>query len=379
MRVKVNNNFFDRYLKFKALDRFIFAELVGPFFFGLMAFTIIMVAGGLLFRIADLIIKNGVSLGIVIRLFLYYLPKMAAAAIPMSCLLAALLGFNKLSANSELVALKSSGISFNRIIRPVVILAFFVSIGAFFINETLVPVSERAAANVMAYEVYKQSPPVFKEKVFLREESGGSLKRVIYVNRMDIKDGKMSDVVVQEFESGLLSRLISAEKGEWVNGSWWLEDGKVFEITKENDVSLLFTFDKQALQLNLNPEEAARSSRTPDEMTLNELFREIEMMKQKGMDVSKIVMIMNLRFSVPWACLVLAIVGAAVGSRPQRSSSGMGRGLSVIIVFVYYIILSFTQSLGDAGYLHPVFAAWIANIVFLIIGAGLTLRANRLG
>ncbi len=375
----MNNNFFSKYLKFRALDRFIFSELVGPFFFGLMAFTIIMVAGGLLFRIADLVIKNGVSLGIVVRLFLYYLPKMVAMTIPMSCLLAALLGFNKLSANSELVALKSSGISFNRIIRPVIILSLFVSTGAFFINETLVPVSERAAANVMAYEVFKQSPPVFKEKVFLKEESGGYLKRVIYVNRMDIKDGKMSDVIVQEFEKGILSRLISAEKGEWIDGSWWLEEGKVFEITKDDDVSLLFTFDKQALQLNLNPEEAARSARTPDEMTLNELFREIDMMRQKGMDVSKILMILNLRFSVPWACLVLAVVGAAVGSRPQRSSSGMGLGLSVIIVFVYYVILSFSQSLGDAGYLHPVFAAWIANIVFLIIGAGLTLRANRLG
>ena len=375
----MNNNFYDKYLKFKALDRFIFGELIGPFFFGLMAFTIIMVAGGLLFRIADLIIKNGVSLGIVVRLFLYYLPKMAATAIPMSCLLAALLGFNKLSANSELVALKSSGISFTRIIKPVIIMAFFVSIGAFFVNETLVPVSERAAANVMAYEVFKQSPPVFRDKVFLKEESGGELKRVIYVNRIDVKDGKMSDVVVQEFEKGLLSRLVSAKKGEWIDGSWWLEEGKVFEITKDSDVSLLFTFDKQALQLNLNPEEAARTARTPDEMTLNELFREIKMMKQKGMDVSKILMILNLRFSVPWACLVLAIVGAAVGSRPQRSSSGMGLGLSVIIVFVYYVILSFTQSLGDAGYLHPVFAAWIANIVFLIIGGGLTLRANRLG
>ena len=375
----MNNNFYDKYLKFKALDRFIFGELIGPFFFGLMAFTIIMVAGGLLFRIADLVIKNGVSLGIVVRLFLYYLPRMAATAIPMSCLLAALLGFNKLSANSELVALKSSGISFTRIIKPVFIMAFFVSIGAFFINETLVPVSERAAANVMAYEVFKQSPPVFKEKVFLKEESGGALKRVIYVNKMDIKDGKMSDVIVQEFEKGQLSRLVSAENGEWVDGSWWLEEGKVFEITKDKDVSLLFTFDKQALQLNLNPGEAARAARTPDEMTLNELFREISMMKQKGMDVSKIVMILNLRFSVPWACLVLAIVGAAVGSRPQRSSSGMGLGLSAIIVFVYYVILSFTQSLGDAGYLHPVFAAWIANIVFLIIGGGLTLRANKLG
>ena len=375
----MNNNFFDKYLKFKALDRFIFGELIGPFFFGLMAFTIIMVAGGLLFKIADLIIKNGVPLGIVVRLFLYYLPKMAATAIPMSCLLAALLGFNKLSANSELVALKSSGISFTRIIKPVIIMAFFVSMGAFFVNETLVPISERAAANVMAYEVFKQSPPVFKDKVFLKEESGGELKRVIYVNRIDIKDGKMSDVVVQEFEKGQLSRLVSAEKGEWIDGSWWLEEGKAFEITKDNDVSLLFTFDKQALQLDLNPEEAARTARSPDEMTLNELLREISMMKQKGMDVSKIVMILNLRFSVPWACLVLAIVGAAVGSRPQRSSSGMGLGLSVIIVFVYYVILSFTQSLGDAGYLHPVFAAWIANIVFLFIGGGLTHRANRLG
>jgi len=375
----VNNNLFDKYLKFKALDRFIFGELIGPFFFGLMAFTIIMVAGGLLFRIADLIIKNGVPLGIVVRLFLYYLPKMAATAIPMSCLLAALLGFNKLSTNSELVALKSSGISFTRIIKPVIIMAFFVSMGAFFINETLVPISERAAANVMAYEVFKQSPPVFRDKVFLKEESGGELKRVIYVNRIDVKDGKMSDVVVQEFEKGLLSRLVSAKNGEWIDGSWWLEEGKVFEITKDSDVSLLFTFDKQALQLDLNPEEAVRTARTPDEMTLNELFREIKMMKQKGMDVSKILMILNLRFSVPWACLVLAVVGAAVGSRPQRSSSGMGLGLSVIIVFVYYVILSFTQSLGDAGYLHPVFAAWIANIVFLIIGGGLTLRANRLG
>ena len=375
----MNNNFYTENLKFRSLDRFIFGELVGPFFFGMVAFTIIMVAGGLLFRIADLVIKNGVSLGIVVRLFLYYLPKMVAMTIPMSCLLAALLGFNKLSANSELVALKSSGISFIRIIRPVVIMAFFVSIGAFFVNETLVPVCERAAANVMAFEVFKQTPPVFKEKVFLKEESGGTIKRVIYVDKMDVRDGRMKDVVVQEFERGRLGRIISADRGKWIDGSWWLEDGKVFEVTDKKDVTHLFTFDSQALLLDLDPVEASRTARTPDEMTLFELLREIKLMRHRGLDVSQIVMILNLRFSVPWACLVLAIVGAAVGSRPQRSSSGMGLGMSVIIVFVYYVILSFTQSLGDAGYLPPVFAAWIANIVFLIIGAGMTLRANRLG
>ncbi len=76
---------------------------------------------------------------------------------------------------------------------------------------------------------------LFSKKVFLKEETGGALKRVIYVNRLDIKDGKMSDVIVQEFEKGQLSRLVSAEKGEWIDGSWWLEEGKVFEITKDKD------------------------------------------------------------------------------------------------------------------------------------------------
>ena len=89
------------------------------FFFGIMAFTVILVAGSLLFKIADLVIQRGVSIGIVVRLFLYYLPRLVALTIPMSCLLGALLGFGKLSANSELVALKSAGLSFQRIIRPV--------------------------------------------------------------------------------------------------------------------------------------------------------------------------------------------------------------------------------------------------------------------
>ena len=195
--------------RMRALDRFILGELKAPFFFGLIAFTIILVAGGLLFQMADLIIQKGVSIGIVIRLFLYYMPRLVVFTIPMSCLLAALLGFGKLSANSELVALKSAGLSFQRIVRPVVIAAFFVSICAFFINESIVPMSERAAANVMKYEVLRESAPIFTQKVFLKEESDGVIKRVIYVDQMDNSTKDMKDVTVEEFEEGRLARIIS--------------------------------------------------------------------------------------------------------------------------------------------------------------------------
>ena len=370
---------FADFFKIRALDRFILGELKGPFFFGIMSFTIILIAGSLLFQIADLVIQRGVSIGVVLRLFFYYLPRLVAYTIPMSCLLAALLGFGKLSANSELVALKSAGLSFKRIIRPVIIATFFVSVAAFFVNETLVPLSERAAANVMMYEVFKESPPLFKEKIFLKEEGDGTLKRVIYINKMKIVNGDMEEIVVEEFDAGRLSRIVSAKSGKLINGSWWINSGNVFEINKEGNVNHLFKFDKQALTLNMSPSDVAKSTQKPDQMTIPELLEYIKINEKSGMNVSKFWMLFHLRLSVPWACMVLALVGAALGSRPQRSSSSVGLGLSVIIVFVYYVILSLTQSLGDAGYLPPVVAAWIANIIFLIIGAVLCRNANKLG
>ena len=365
--------------KIRALDRFILNELKAPFFFGLVAFTIILVAGGLLFQMAELIIQQGVSIGIVIRLFIYYMPRLVVFTIPMSCLLAALLGFGKLSANSEIVALKSAGLSFQRIVRPVVAAAFVISICALVINESIVPMSERAAANVMKYEVLHESAPVFKAKVFLKEEGGGAVERVIYIDKMDNKTKQMENVVVEEFEGGRLARVIAAKTGEWISGSWWLTDGAVYEIKETKEVGLLFKFNRQALMLNMAPDEISANDSKPDEMTIPELLRAIEIRGKTGAEAGDLWMAFHLRLAVPWACLIFGILGAALGSRPQRSSSSVGLGFSVIIIFVYYVIMSFGRALGESGSLPPLLAAWVANLVFLAISVFFCLRANRLG
>ena len=367
-------------LKIRALDRFILGELRGPFFFGLVAFTIILVAGGLLFQMADLIIQQGVSVGIVIRLFIYYMPRLVVFTIPMSCLLAALLGFGKLSSNSELVALKSAGLSFQRIVRPVVVAAFFISILAFFVNETLVPMSERAAANVMKYEVLHRSAPVFKSKIFLKEESEGKIKRAIYIDRLDNRTKDMDDVTVEEFEDGHLARVIFAPRGKWIEGSWWLEDGAVYEIKNDTkEVSLLYKFNREALYLNLGPDDISDAPSKPEEMTISELLHAVEVKERMGESAGKFWMALHLRIAVPWACLIFGMLGAALGSRPQRSSSGVGLGFSVIIIFVYYVIMSFSKALGESGALPPIIASWVANFVFLAISLVLCSRANKLG
>ncbi len=129
----------------------------------------------------------------------------------------------------------------------------------------------------------------------------------------------------------------------------------------------------------MTPDEISANDRKPDEMTIPELLRAIEIRGKTGAEAGDLWMAFHLRIAVPWACLIFGILGAALGSRPQRSSSSVGLGFSVIIIFVYYVIMSFGRALGESGSLPPLLAAWVANFVFLVISVFFCLRANRLG
>jgi lipopolysaccharide export system permease protein len=189
----------------------------------------------------------------------------------------------------------------------------------------------------------------------------------------------MRDIMVQEYQGGSVHRVIAAPKGLWVDGMWWLEDGQVFEVNDDGMVEMLFRFDRQRLNLDTRPSDIDADSTDPDEMNLKELYRTMQSSAKQGNNVGKIAMLFYLRIALPWASIVLVLVGAAVGSRPQRSSSSMGLGLSVVIVFCYYVIMSLCKSLGEANIMPGLVAAWIPNAVFLTIGMALIRRANRLG
>lgn len=353
-------------------------ELLGPFAFGVGAFTVLMVAGSLLFRIADLVIQRGVSFGVVVRLFVYYLPGVVVTTIPMGSLLGALMGFGKLSSQSEIVALKSCGVPFSRMMRPVALAAVFASVLTFVLNETVVPLSEMAARNVLAYEVYRERPPEFRERMFLKEDGSGGLKRVIYMDRIRPGDGLMEGVLVQEFEEGRLARFVSSRRARWGGGKWVMEDGKVFQVAPDGGVKFLYSFKRESLRLDLEPSKVELSSSDPNQMSVFEMAQQVRIMERQGSDPVKLRVMMHLRFAVPWASLVLAVVGASAGVRPQRAGgAGVGLGLSVVIVFLYYVVLSFCQSLGEASYLPAWVSAWIPNAVFGSAGFLMVRRGDR--
>ena len=354
---------------FRILDRLILSEMAGPFVFGILIFTMIFVAGDLLFQAARLIIERGVAFGVVARLFVYRLPGVIALTLPMSCLLSTLLGMTRLSANSEIIALKSLGIAFYRILRPVLLASFFISAAALLFNETVVPFTTQAAENLMRYEILKNQASALQEKVFLRDESEGELRRVIYLDQLDARAGTMKGIMLHEFEQGRLVRTSLAQNGTWKDGEWWIEDGQVFEVSEKAVVRFLFRFQRQKLALNLSPAQLQRQSKRPMDMSAFELWDYVEQARMSGSDLSRLLVLFHLKLAVPWACLILAVLGASLGaSRQGRSGSSVGFGISVVIVFAYYVVMSLCRALGESGNMHPLVAAWAPNFLFLTIG-----------
>lgn len=361
----------------RTLDRFIVSQMGNSFLFGVMVFSLLLVAGDLMFQIANLVIEKGISLGVVIRLFVYKLPEVVVMTLPMASLLSALLTFGRLSSQSEIVALRAAGISFRRIVRPVFLASIIVSLGAMFLNETIVPLSNKAADNIMRYEVARERPTLLREQVFLRDESGGVLQRVIYISRLRQNLGTMEDIIIQEFDQGVMKRIVSAKRGTWKDGEWWLEEGKTFEVHEDRSVKLLFAFARQKLPLLLDPSEIARTSQKPAEMSAWQLWGHISVMNKQGADLAPLWVMFHLKLAVPWACVILAVLGASLGVGHQRSGAGIGLAMSVLVVFAYYVVMSFSRSFGEGGYLPPLLAAWFPNILFLAVAVLLAGLADR--
>ena len=369
-----NNNIFP-----SILDKLILNEIGKPFVFGILIFTMIFVSADLLFQAARLMIQRGISFWVVSRLFCYRIPEVIGLTLPMSALLATLLGFSKLSANSELIAIKSMGVSFGRILRPVVLSSILVSLATFMWTEFVTPVTSLAANNLMQYEILKNQSRLVKEKMFLREERGGALHRVFYVDKLNIKDAALEGIVVQEFgDDGRLLRISNAPSGSWIDGQWWIENGQIFDIDKEGNVKLLLQFEHQKLALNLSPEDLERSTRNPLDMSARELWLYI---KHAGVmeitNVPSLLVTFHYKLSIPWASFVLAILGAGLGGRTRaRSGTGASFGLSVLIVFAYYLLMSLCRALGESGNMVPLISAWLPNITFFLVGIYFVRRAN---
>ena len=173
-----------------------------------------------------------------------------------------------------------------------------------------------------------------------------------------------------------MTRVENAPKAVWKNGVWIMEDGVIYDLTGDG-VDRMMHFEHQEIPYAQSPEVIPKEKKNYDEMTIRELLLAKQAYRAAHADTTPLVMEIHRRFSLPMASFVFAIVGAPLGVQKQRSSSSIGFGISVVIIFVYYAIMTFLEALGKGHVMPAVMAVWLPNIIALFCGCWLIRRVDK--
>ena len=345
--------------------------------FGICAFSAVFIGSGTLFKIARFITDYGASITSIIKIFVYGLPAIIMWTFPMSMLLATLLTFGKLSSSSEITAMKSCGISFARIAAPAIILGFIFSICAIFFNEHVVPWANSAYNNVVYYEIEGNTELKSQDHIIVKEIKEDKLQRLVYAREYRASDETLRGVTMQEFnEEGKLTHVENADYAEWKNDVWIMHDGTIYDIS-DNERTRTLRFSTQKLPVKANPRQIVREQKRPEELSMEELKEQIAIIKSQYQSTAKLETELYQRVSVPMASLVFALIGVPLGLQPNRNSSSAGFAVSVVIIFIYYSIMTLSNALARGDIFEPRYAVWIPNIIGFIFGAFLIKRASR--
>ncbi len=361
----------------RILDKYITKELLGPFIFGICAFSSIFIGTSTLFKIAQYVTKYGTPLTTVVKLFVYSLPGIVVLTFPMSMLLASLMAFGRLSGSSEITAMKSGGLSFYRLAAPVFVVAFLVSIFAVGFNEYVVPRANAAYNYIVKYEIEKNTAPKSQEHIVIKDVSGNLLERLTYARKYDEKTGAMYAVTMQEFDKGNLVRVENAEKAVWQNDRWIMYNGIIHDLSGEGKLERTMRFEQQIMPINKTPKSISNEQKKPEEMSIKELSQQISILQKEYVSTSKLEVELYQRFTIPLASFVFALIGTPLGLQPHRSSSSIGLGISIIVIFIYYTIMTVTSALGQGGAIPAILAAWLPNILGIIAGFFLVKKASQ--
>ncbi|HEY3299054.1 MAG TPA: LptF/LptG family permease [Armatimonadota bacterium] len=362
----------------KLLDRHILRELIGPFFFGVAAFTSIMFAGGELFKITELIAEYNASLLTAGKLVLLIMPSLVVMTLPMSMLLAALLGFGRLSGDSEVIALFASGTSLYRITIPVIIMSVLVTGGSFVLSEIVAPKATSEYTRII--KSAKSEVTTSRKPMMGQDLVNGETRSIYYIRGgIDAARGIARDVVVLQYNANKPFALIYGKEAVW-NGNdhpneWLFKDGYMNGLGPGQSFAMPFKHSK--VTINKTPDQLELYDKKPDEMSFSKLREYIAMLQNEGQDDPGLRVRLYQKISLPLASLVFALIGAPLGLRPQRSSSAMGLGLSIVIIFAYWVLTHYMSILGENGTLSPVAASFIPTLGGIGAGIALIIKAAK--
>jgi lipopolysaccharide export system permease protein len=363
----------------RILNRYLFLEILVPFFLGLAVFTFVLLIARIL-KLVELVVNRGVPLLDILETFALILPGFLEVTVPMALLLAILLGFGRLASDSEVVALKTSGVSLYQMTVPVVAFTVLASLATFVIAIWVRPWANGALREQLFEVVKSRVSAGFKEKVFNTDFPG----LVIYIEEIEPGGGTLKGMLISDVRRADSRNTVIAKIGLLVPNedaktvTLRLLDGTIYGVGGSENAFQKTDFTVYDVSLNLtNIGEMHPKEKDPKEMTLVELRSRIADRYAQHQPANEEEIELHRKFSIPFACVVFMLVGIPLAIPPSRAVRSRGFAMSLILIFLYYIPLTVGQTVAEKGYVPAALGLWSPNLLFFALGTFLFVNAAR--
>jgi lipopolysaccharide export system permease protein len=349
----------------RILDWYVLRSWVKIFLLTAVGFPLVDVLLKATDRVGRLLERN-LSAGTIALSYVYQLPESMSLMIPAATLFATVFTLGPLSRNSELTAAKAGGISFYRVMLPLVVVALLAAGSSFYIGE----ISTRASARAMELQKERRASSMTMRYNFVYRGDRGWMYAV---RLLDTQSRRMENVVFERQGTGDSFPTVSivADSVVYVDTlpvRWRFLRGSTHFMGDSSRVLATFEFRKARIKtLTQRPRELLVEAKDPSEMDYQELTGYIESLRRSGNDVRKLMVERAIKLAVPVACFIIALFGGPLAMTAPRAGAAVGVAISLGTTVSYLMLINLTRAIGASGLMDPTLAAWAPNILFFLI------------
>jgi lipopolysaccharide export system permease protein len=346
----------------RILDRLVAFSFLRVFLAFILGAPILFILGVITENLEGYLDRELTGLAIA-KAYLFMLPQFIQWAFPIAALVAVVFTIQTMTLHREIVAAKAGGISFHRLVVPVVFLGVVLTVAALGLA-AVVPRANTAAGEILKKEDLRRD---YRGDFSFQGEEG----RNFTVQSLNVEAGTLNDVVVQTVEPGsnrpldhLTARVVRYDPQE----GWTFNDG-YYRLLSDDEAELAFKYETLQMRgFRERPEEFLADPKDPEEMTYQEMGRLADIMMRSGNQPYKLLVDRQEKLAIPVATLVIILFGAPLATSTKRGGTAYGIGVALISTILYMLLFRVSGAFGETGTLEPMVAAWLPNLLFFSAG-----------
>jgi len=356
----------------KKIDWYIIRKFIGSYFFALLLIVCIFIIFDISERIDDFVTEKAPLGKIIFNYYLMFIPFFLNTFSPLFVFITVIFFTSKMAYNTEIIAILSSGISFMRMMLPYFLASSFIFLFTLCLNHFIIP-----PANKVRIEFESK----YLKKSFSRSGKNMHLQISpnVYMYMADFYSNanRARYFSLEKYDNNQLLSKIMADNATYDSEKhvWTLRNYFIRHISDSLE-TIVKGVEKDTV-INFSAEELRRKDNFIISMNYFELQENIKELKMRGQNPNKAILESYNRTSIPFSVFVLTLLGVSLSSRKVRGGIGMQIGLGIGISFAYILMLRFSEVFMQVGVANPLLAAWIPNILFLVVAVFLYIKAPK--